>query len=591
MHWPGTIELMLSFLIGCTVKATLALLLATIVAWAVRNSSAAMRHHAWALGITCSLALPMLTLLLPSWHSATLGNAAKFWGASHAVGGSADFQKLPSTMIDAALASPFAGRLIQLILLSWALGAVFIAAKLLAGLTRLAWISTQATPIAGDDWAQLDSRCYKALGITRSIRLLQSPDASSMPLTWGFLRPRILLPAGAMEWSPERRRAVLFHELAHIVRHDWLVQICAELTRAIYWFHPLVWYAVAKLRSESERACDDSVLNSGVDPSHYANQLLELARTLKNAHRGWSTALAFARPTNLERRFIAMLNPNLNRGGISRRTGLLLKVAALCLLLPLAALRLPGQNLSGKFTGTIFDISDAACPNATIVMTNHKAGTVDMTTSDAEGNFVFKALPAGEYEMKVLKPGFATYLAPQVVLDPGRDLALNAKLQMGVLNDGVDVQAEYRGQPYAMNAEAAQAAEARAKMGLSTPSPDIHDEGTAKAAEAAEAEAKARARRIRIGGSVEAAKVITRVQPIYPQSAKDAGAQGTVVLHAVVSKDGRPLSLQVLNSQINPDLARAAVEAVSQWRYQPTLLNGEPVEIDTTIQIKFTLLP
>ena len=264
-----------------------------------------------------------------------------------------------------------------------------------------------------------------------------------------------------------------------------------------------------------------------------------------------------------------MLNPNLDRGGISRRTGLLLKVAALCLLLPLAALRLPGQNLSGKFTGTILDPSGGAVPNATIVMTNHKANTcapslalppctVDMTTSDADGNFVFKALPAGEYEMKVLKPGFATYLAPQVVLNPGRDLAMTAKLNIGSTNETVDVQAE----------------------------------GSAKsaaAAQALEAEAKSKATRIRIGGNVEAAKVITKVQPIYPESAKDAGVQGTVLLHAVVGMDGRPLQLQVLNSQINPDLARAAVEAVSQWRYQPTLLNGEPVEIDTTIQVKFSL--
>lgn len=258
-----------------------------------------------------------------------------------------------------------------------------------------------------------------------------------------------------------------------------------------------------------------------------------------------------------------MLNPNLNRGGISRKTGLLLKIAALCLLLPLAALRLPGQDLSGKFTGTIFDISDATVPNATVIMTNQKVDTVDMTTSDALGNFVFKALPAGEYEMKVLKPGFATYLAPQVVLDPGRDLALNAKLQMGVLTDTVDVHVQAEG-----SAKAAQTAEA------------------------AEAKTKARNMRIRIGGNVQAAKIINpRVRPIYPESAKAAGVQGTVLLHAVVSKDGRPLSLQVLNSQVNPDLARAAVEAVSQWRYQPTLLNGEPVEIDTTIQVNFTLLP
>ena len=130
-----------------------------------------------------------------------------------------------------------------------------------------------------------------------------------------------------------------------------------------------------------------------------------------------------------------------------------MKVAALCLLLPLAALRLPGQNLSGKFTGTIFDPSGGAVPNATIVMTNHKANscapslalppcTVDMTTSDADGNFVFKALPAGEYEMKVLKPGFAMHRAAQVVLEPGRDLAWTMKLEIGGLNEIVDVKAE-----------------------------------------------------------------------------------------------------------------------------------------------------
>lgn len=300
-----------------------------------------------------------------------------------------------------------------------------------------------------------------------------------------------------------------------------------------------------------------------------------------------------------------MLNPNLNRGGISRRTGLLLKVAALCLLLPLAALRLPGQNLSGKFTGTIFDPSGGAVPNATIIMTNNKANscapglalppcTVDMTTSDADGNFIFRALPAGEYEMKVLKPGFATYLVPQVILDAGRGLAMTAKLNIGTMNETVDVQSEYRGQRYAMDAQAKEAAEAEAKLkaGIPTNTAGVHAEDSPEAKEAAEAEAKAKIIRIRIGGNVQAAKIINpRVQPIYPESARAAGVQGTVLLHAVVSKDGRPLSLQVLNSQVNPDLARAAVEAVSQWRYQPTLLNGEPVEVDTVIQVNFTLQP
>ena len=556
MNMPGSSEAGLWLLLGCSVKATVLLTLTAGTAYALRGRSAAVRHHVWALGIVSAMAVPIMTVLLPSWHSATLGNAARFWGPAHATAENPNFQRLPSMVIDAAAASPLSGQLSRLTLLVWALGALFVVMKLLRGLARLAWVSAQSKLVLDDDWAQIVLRFRKSLHIVRPVQLLQCADASSMPLTWGMVRPCVMLPAGATEWPADRRQAVLSHELAHIARHDWFVQLCAELARGFYWFHPLVWFAGASLRSESECACDDSVLNSGMDASDYANQLLDLARTLKNAHHGWSTALAIARPSNLERRFIAMLNPTLNRGGISRRTGLLLKAAALCLLLPLAALELPGQNLSGKFTGAIFDISDATVPNATIVMTNQKANTVDMTVSDAEGNFVFKALPAGEYEMKVLKPGFAAYRAPQVVLESDHDLTVNAKLQMGDVTETVDVKAE----------------------------------GPAKPA-APETLEKQKAMRIRIGGNVEAAKLVTKVQPIYPASAKERGAQGSVLLHAIVSKDGRPLSMQVLNSQIDPELARAAVEAVSQWRYQPTLLNGEPVEIDTTIAVNFTLAP
>src|SRR5438270_3111897 len=503
MNLPGTSELALSLLIGCTVKATLLLVLAAFAAYALRGRSAALRHHVWALGIVSSMGLPLLTILLPSWHSKTLSTAARIWVPAHSAAYKTTFLDLPSMVVDAVAGSSLSERLVNSILLLWAFGALFVMLRLLVGWARLAWMSAHARPVVGDDWAQTVLGMRKPLGIARQVQLLQTIDAPCMPMTWGIVRPCVLLPAGATEWSSERRRAVLSHELAHIARHDWLAQICGELVCGFYWFHPLVWFAAAELRAESECACDDSVLNSGVEASNYANQLVELARTLKNAHRGWSGALAIARPSNLERRFIAMLNPNQNRRGMSRGAGLLVRAAALCLLLPLAALRLPGQNLSGKFTGTIFDISDATVPNATIVMSNHKANTVDMTTSDAEGNFVFKALPAGEYEMTLLKPGFAVYRAPQVVLEPGRDLAMTAKLQMGDLTETVDV--EYRGEQYAM---------------------DRRVEGATESSSARDTAEGLKSKRIRIGGNVEAAKLITKVRPIYPGSAKERGCAG-----------------------------------------------------------------
>jgi protein TonB len=97
--------------------------------------------------------------------------------------------------------------------------------------------------------------------------------------------------------------------------------------------------------------------------------------------------------------------------------------------------------------------------------------------------------------------------------------------------------------------------------------------------------------RLRVGGEIEAAKRTNLVSPIYPEAARATGIQGTVILHAVIGMDGTPLSLRVMNREIDSDLARAAVEAVSQWRYRPTLLNGDPIEVDTTIMVNFKLQP
>jgi periplasmic protein TonB len=93
--------------------------------------------------------------------------------------------------------------------------------------------------------------------------------------------------------------------------------------------------------------------------------------------------------------------------------------------------------------------------------------------------------------------------------------------------------------------------------------------------------------RIRVGGNVQAAKMIRQVQPLYPQIAKTAHVSGTVILHAVISKDGSVQELTYISGP--PLLMKAAMDAVREWRYQPTLLNGEPVEVDTTISVIFTL--
>lgn len=548
-------ELVLAFLVACCAKATLLLACAWGIVTALRRGSSALRHHVWAAAILGSLLLPILALLLPAWHSAALGNAATLWSAPHASGADPGAQSVPSMIVNVRAKSSFIDNWALAVFFAWAFGASLVLFRLSTGLARLAWVSARATALFDDEWMRDTLAISNSFKIGGDVRLLQGINPVSIPLTWGIFQPVIVLPAGADVWPEERRRIVLSHELAHIARHDWLLQICAELARGLYWFNPLVWLAAARLRQESERACDDAVLRSGIAPSVYASQLLDLARTLESSGRVWSTALAIARPSNLERRFAAMLNPSINRRHLSARTKLLIPCLALALLLPLAALRLTAQDRAGKTSGSIHDPSGTGIANATIVMSNHDANTIDMTATDRDGNFSFNGLLAGKYELQIYKPGFQTYRQPDVSLDPGRDFTAIFTLQVGAVTEHVMVVPE--------NSE----------------KPVVTEKTNGKPS------------RLGIGGTVEAAKLIKRVQPVYPESAKSAGVQGTVVLHAVIGMDGRPLSLRVMNSQVDPDLARSAVEAVSQWRYTPTLLNGNPIEIDTTITVNYSLQP
>src|SRR5713226_1422209 len=89
--------------------------------------------------------------------------------------------------------------------------------------------------------------------------------------------------------------------------------------------------------------------------------------------------------------------------------------------------------------------------------------------------------------------------------------------------------------------------------------------------------------RLRMGGNVVAAKVVSRVTPVYPTEARMQHISGTVRLHAIIAKDGSIKNLEVISG--HPTLVDAALEAVRQWRYQPTMLEEQPVEIDTTIDV------
>jgi TonB family protein len=154
-------------------------------------------------------------------------------------------------------------------------------------------------------------------------------------MTWGAIRPVILVPSYVEDWPAEQRDVVIRHERAHIKRRDWLWQAFAQVMTAIFWFHPLVWLAAAQMRQEAEHAADDATLAGGVEASDYADRLMAVARRVKGSSP--AAAVAMVRKPALTARITAILDTARTRTGATLTARIGVVVAAVALLIPLSA--------------------------------------------------------------------------------------------------------------------------------------------------------------------------------------------------------------------------------------------------------------
>ncbi len=338
----------LELMAQATARGALLLAAAGAATVLLRGASAATRHLVWSLAFLGLLALPVLPRLLPALRvrlpeaartvlapplpapeavlplRVRLGDAATEDPAPAPASFAAEEPAQPAA--DAPAAEPRGASLSAdlsfdvsgILLLLWGAGAARVLGRLLLGVLRVRRMGSRAERVADGPLAALVERLRVEAGVRRRVALLRGGDLA-MPVTWGVLRPRVLLPAGAEAWPEGRLRAVLLHELAHVRRGDWLTQVAAEVACALYWFNPLVWAAAHRLRAEGEHACDDHVLRAGSRPSDYAGHLLEVARSLRVPRSGAVAAVAMARPSQLRGRLLAVLSEGRRRGPVSRR--------------------------------------------------------------------------------------------------------------------------------------------------------------------------------------------------------------------------------------------------------------------------------
>lgn len=231
----------------------------------------------------------------------------------------------------------------------WGIGALVVISRYAIGWIAIDRIRrVDSSPIQPDSLPVDPRELAGRIGITQNWELRQrnTPD-SVTAMTWGILRPVVMLPNDANQWTTERLEAVLLHEFAHVRRRDFASQLLAEIVCALYWFNPLAWLGARAMREVAESAADDAVVRSGVKASEYATQLLQLAAELGKRPRAYAQiGVSAMSQSNIENRLRSVLAPSIERRGFTTIQVIVTSMLMLSSVVTLASLKV--QEANGK---------------------------------------------------------------------------------------------------------------------------------------------------------------------------------------------------------------------------------------------------
>ena len=374
------------------VKATVVIALALLAVKLARRSRAAVRHVMLSGAFAVLLLLPLASVVVPpvpfDVPVAPLTSTALWFDPADGAVVVAPSPAVPRAAgeqtpagVDPATREPATATLLSL---AWVAGTLAFLLPVIVGLHRvrrlrqggLAWPEGQR---------EADALAHEA-GVRRVFEVRLHAEVPG-PVTFGLLRPVILLPVDARAWSRDDLHRAVIHELEHVGRADWAGQCAARAVCAIYWFHPLVWMAWRELALEAERACDDAVLRRAA-ADDYASQLVGLARRLSVASH--PPLPAMARSRDLPTRVRAVLDDAQARG----RAGavhLALAVAAVAVtVVAIAPLRAVARPQAAAVTA---DDADPA------LLPSFEVASIRRNTSDVNEQF-FQRQPGGRFTVR-----------------------------------------------------------------------------------------------------------------------------------------------------------------------------------------------
>ena len=547
----------------------------------------------------------------------------------------------PSAQVDERSAALF-----PVVVAVWSAGVLALTVHLLFGWIGLGRLRRDATPVDDDAWAARLTRMADRLSVVRRVRLLESARVD-VPAVIGWLRPAILLPASALTGlTTSQLDAILAHELAHVRRADFLVNLVQRAIETALFYHPAVWWLSAEIRRAREHCCDDIAAACCDSRREYAAALGALA-----ALRAGAPNLAVgATGGDLVGRIRRLVDTGAARSRVWSGGHVMIVVPAVLFVLAsvsasasqdaslaLPAIVAPPASSAGpaplpipvpavtvvkpreapRATGSVFgqvrDSQGGVMPGVTVTVHSAQAGIDRSATSNARGEFRIDNLPDGAYTVNGSIPGFMTVSVNVTVASD--EITVPFRLSVGAITEHVSVTRVRGAAPPAatlapMSSEtlstsgdyhaAAEAAYARGDF-------DDADALLTRALDLLRTERPALFQvqipsgpivlstgpagrtigPIRVGGDIRPPQKVHNVSPLYPPDAIAAGISGTVTVQGIVAKDGTVIDAHIVSglAQLNT----SALDAVRLWRFTPTLLNGVPVEVGATVTIAYEI--
>jgi TonB family protein len=434
---------------------------------------------------------------------------------------------------------------------------------------------------------------------------------SGQPVTFGFVRPVVLLPERLRSQSEDIQRVVLCHELFHVRRRDWLWVVAEEIVKAVFWFHPAVLWLISRVRQAREEVVDELTVLATSQRRAYLEALLVFADAPIQA-----PAAAFARRRDLFRRMMLI-----SKEAVMSSRRILVSVAAMTVVVVAAV-----WSAVAVFPLTQTVIAQGRAGAQSVFVPASQAGPIGPIERQAKPITPENPIPRRTFSVQPQNPpgdgNFVVVVSIRVVVDrqgrvaEARSFGVGARGGRGgppesvappsdaFAKAAIDAVKLWQYEPPADGPIAFEVAfaftqgseprllahggspilGANGSAAIPPPPPPAPAPGAIPRTFSPVPDWPAP---IRVGGAIKVPTKVKHVAPVYPAIAQSAQVQGVVILELLIAPDGLVADARVMRSI--PLLDQAALDAVRQWEFQPVRLNGSPVPVLMTATVSFTL--